>query len=128
MQGKCDAIVPATDGTGNNKAWPSWLQQDWWMAWTAPQGGWGGCGGGSECVCFGWVGLRGRDYVTTATVQEIRSNGLDLWGYFRGGCYLVNMKEERLGGSRGQRKWNCRDGNCHSATTCGSGAIRRAVN
>lgn len=39
------------------------------------------CSGGSESVCFGWVGLRGRDYVTTATVQEIRSNGLDLWGY-----------------------------------------------
>lgn len=45
-----------------------------------------------------------------------------------GGCYLVNMKAERLGGSRGQRKLNCRDGNRHSATVCGSGAIRRAVN
>lgn len=28
------------------------------------------------------------------------------------------MKAERTGGSRGQRKWNCRDDNCHSATMC----------
>lgn len=56
--GKCDAIVPATDGTGNNKAWPSWLQQDWWMAWTAPEGGPGrdAVVAVSVCVCVFWVG------------------------------------------------------------------------
>lgn len=57
MLGKCDAIVPATDGTGNNKAWPSWLQQDWWMAWTAPQEGWGeGELRWWQRVCVFWVG------------------------------------------------------------------------
>lgn len=45
-----------------------------------------------------------------------------------GGVCLVNMKAERLGGSRGQRKLNCGDSNRHSATACGSGATRRAVN
>ena len=30
----------------------------------------------------------------------------------------MNMKAERIGGSRGQHKWNCRDDNCNSATVC----------